>query len=680
MKIAFIDLLGLTYDGSTLEKRGLGGSESAVILMSKKLAKLGFEVIVYNNCKDSEAKPGVYNGVTYIDHTDFDNEVHDIVIASRSVKPFFNGNQYVNMCLKAKHRVLWMHDTFCEGDEHIEALIQQKYITEIFTLSDFHTNYITNCNHGVRRNYEVLKPYIWQTRNGAVQWIDEVDVTQKDRNLFVYNASATKGLIPVLKTIWPEVKKYIPQPLLKCIGGYYHVSEGSETDAQEKTVQELMQDPKLKDLDVEFTGVIPQREIAEILAKANTMLYPTDFPETFGISSLESLLYRTPIITSRFGALEETAIDSACYKIDYSAVPNSLFPNINAEQQAKRYIETTVNAYNNTYLHQQKQYSCDIVKDIAGWDTVALQWKQHFYNVFKKPLPVQDYRTVTKINEKVARVFGRRTQNAETQNRYNSFGKQQRFVIISPFWNAENYIKNCILSVAQQDYENYKHILIDDNSNDGSLEVAHQTIDGLDPLIKDRFVIVKNTENRGAIQNQIAAIEKYTLDSDVVMLLDGDDWLINNNTLFHYYNDLYQQGYEFTYGSMWSLADNIPLIAQDYPNAVRKEKTYRKHQFNWGIPYTHLRTFKKSLVNGINLNALKTETGEWMRAGADNPFFYEVISNADPDKVYCVKDIVCNYNDVNPLNDYKVRAEEQNRNAGKVIKKQKMKKILIAVP
>ena len=38
MRLAIIDTLGLCYDGTTLEKRGLGGSESAVILISKELA------------------------------------------------------------------------------------------------------------------------------------------------------------------------------------------------------------------------------------------------------------------------------------------------------------------------------------------------------------------------------------------------------------------------------------------------------------------------------------------------------------------------------------------------------------------------------------------------------------------------------------------------------------------
>jgi hypothetical protein len=52
MKIAIIDIIGIPYDGTTVFKQGLGGSESAVTLMGKELANLGFEVTVFNNCID----------------------------------------------------------------------------------------------------------------------------------------------------------------------------------------------------------------------------------------------------------------------------------------------------------------------------------------------------------------------------------------------------------------------------------------------------------------------------------------------------------------------------------------------------------------------------------------------------------------------------------------------------
>lgn len=332
MKIAIIDLLGLEYNGYTLKEKGLGGSESAVILMSRELAKLNYNVTVYCNC-DAD---GVYDGVRYVNHASFaDTEDHDIVISSRSVLPFMTGNPYVRMMMAAKHRVLWMHDTFCQGDQYIEAMVVNGFIHEIFTLSDFHTSYVGNANHGHRRLFEVLKHKIFQTRNGAVRYDVDSRIENKNRHQFVYNASASKGLLPLVEKVWPKVKQAIPHATLTCIGGYYNMKDGS-LDVQGQKVHELMQSEELKQLDVTFTGVIKQDHIATILAKSGFMIYPTAFPETFGISSLESLLYNTPIITNTFGALEETAIDLACYKLPYSTTASSLYPNIDEDKQLPR--------------------------------------------------------------------------------------------------------------------------------------------------------------------------------------------------------------------------------------------------------------------------------------------------------------------------------------------------------
>jgi FkbM family methyltransferase len=683
MKIAIIDKVGLCYDGDTLSKQGLGGSESAMILISKELANLGFDVTVYNNCKDgSNSKPGSYNNVRYVDNTDAktDTSEYDIVIVSRTVAPFVSNDW--PFLHTAKKRVLWLHDTFIEGDQLMEDLVVAKKIDHVFTLSDWHTSYILTCAHGKKRNHEVLKKSIFQTRNGAVCHIPEVDLSKKDPYHFVYNSSATKGMVPLVEDIWPEIKKRLPKAHLTVIGGYYRFREGAEPDAQENTVAQYAQRQDLKDLGITFTGVIPQKEIADILANAWMMLYPGAFPETFGISSLESLLYKTPLVTTRFGALEETAIDLACYHIDYAIEPNNLFPHINKQEQVQKYINKFFEAYNTPYLHQQKQNYCDVVKDVAGWDTVALQWKQFFYNIMGEFLSVDEYRKVTRINDKVSRIFGR-TSIMPTLKEYRSFGREKPITIISPFWNAASYIEKNIRSVAAQDYNNYLHILIDDASDDESYNIAKRTIESLPTKIQDNFRLIRNDKNKGCILNQLEAIQTFGDLDSIIMLLDGDDWLINNNTIFHYYNGLYDQGYEFTYGSMWSVVDNIPLIAQEYPAEVKKNKTYRNHHFNWKIPYTHLRT-----CLGIHFSGLGDEPflvdGEWMKSGADNPLFYELIERVEPEKIYCNREIVCNYNDANPLNDYKIRGDEQNKNASKSYTTKKddkvKKKILVAIP
>lgn len=690
VSVAIIDVIGLTYDGNTLSTRGLGGSESAVILMSKELQKIGFAVTVINNCIDTTSSPGEYEGVSYIDHKQISADMEfDVVISSRTVIPFLpeelygqfpshNPSIYSNIKNKARLKIVWMHDTFCKGDEYLESMVTSGHIDEIFTLSDFHTSYTTTCSHGNKRMFEVLKKKIFMTRNGVVKYFDEVDIKQKDPNLFVYNASVTKGMLPLVNEIWGGVKRRIPEAKLKIIGGYYRFRENAEPDEQEKIWRQMVEDKKYSSMDIEFTGIIKQQEIAEILSRASYTIFPGAFPETFGISTLESLTYNTPLITTRFGALEETAVEMCSYMIDYAIEPNPLYPHINKESQIKDFINLTITAHSDKYLHQQKMYYCNIVKDICSWETVALQWKQHLYKKLGMYLSSSDFRTVSKINERVKRVFGRRFSNVE-ENYTPRRAEQQRIVIITPVFNARDYITKCIVSVASQDYDNYHMIIIDDCSTDDTFDVASSLIT---KLKDDRFTIIKNEENKGAVYNQIKTIRNHCWTDDIVMLLDGDDSLVNDNQIFHMYNNIYDGTTEFTYGSCWSMADNIPLVAQPYPNVVKKNKKYREHKFTWNMPYTHLRTFKAYLLDGVPEESFKDGNGKWYKAGGDVSVFYTLIERADPDKVKTVSDIVYNYNDINPLNDYKINSEEQTKTANSILTTpmNTMKRILIAYP
>lgn len=672
--LAIIDVIGLTYDGDTLKKRGLGGSESAVILMAKELADLGFDVTVFNNCIDKEASEGVYDGVKYIDLTrlrEFNDYTFDVVISSRTVFPFlkqrdygqfmgrFDVSLFANIKKNAGYKAVWLHDTFCQGDHLVEQMVVDGDIDDLFTLSDFHTSYITTCNHGNKRMLEVLKRKVFMTRNGAVRYPGEVDVYAKDRNLFVYNASVTKGMLPLVKNIWPIVKQAIPTAKLKVIGGYYRFRENAAPDEQEKTWREMVADSTYAAMDVEFTGIIKQSEIAEILKQASFMIYPPEFPETFGISSLESLLYNTPLITGRFGALEETAIEQACYFIDYPVVPNVLYQNIDPVAQTHNFAQMAINAWHNTYLHQQKMQYCNIVKGIHGWDSVALQWKQHIYSRLKKYLPVDEYRKVSEINARVRKVFGRRFSN--TEEVYIPRKNEQRIVVVTPMYNAEKWIAKCIESVASQDYDNWQMHIIDDCSTDNSFEVATKAAEEIGRF---RVFVYRNSENHGAVRNHINSIRNHCSSDDIVMLIDGDDALVNDNQIFHLYNNLYDGTTEFTYGSCWSMVDNIPLIAQPYPETVKQNRAYRQHKFAWNMPYTHLRTFKADLLlQDSDDSPFKDDDGHWFKAGGDGATFYTLIERAHPDHVKAVPDIVYLYNDTSPINDYKINGDEQTRNA-----------------
>ena len=705
ISIAIIDVIGLPFDGSTLGKSGLGGSESAIILMSSELVKLGFDVTVFNNCIYDDSREGIYDGVKYLGLNRIKNHDcnFDIVISSRTVVPFIRSEHYSGFSnllynfekikKNAKHKIVWMHDTFCVGDHLLENLVVNGDIDEIFTLSDFHTSYITNCNHsGSRRMFEVLKRKIWQTRNGIYRWIDEVDIGDKDPDLFIYNASVTKGMLPLIKNIWPKIKNKIPNAKLKIIGGYYRFRKDIQPDEQEKTWHELVSLYNNK-LNIEFTGVISQKAIAEICAKASFMIYPPAFPETFGISSLEALNYNTPLITSRFGALEEVATELSSYLMDYPIEPNSLYPGIDTPDQVDKFVDLVFKSYSDKYLLQQKQNYCNIFKDISGWNTVALQWKQHFYSLLNLNLSVDEFKEVSRINSKIHRIFQRRIMNSE-EMQLASKSEEQHIMVISPFYNAESYIVDCVKSVASQSYMNFDHYLINDASIDNGLFLLTAFLDSLDENLKNKFHIIDNDSNKGAVFNTINTIRQFKKESSIIFIVDGDDKLVAKNDIFKWYNELYDETVEFTYGSCWSMVDNIPLIAQTYPTEIRENKTYRKYKFNWGIPYTHLRTFKSCLLDDIRNEDFQDVNGNWYKAGGDNAVFYNIIEKADPSKVRAIQEIHYCYNDINPNNDYKINQQEQTKTANEIsntnilnfIEKKpdiiitKNKKILLAIP
>jgi hypothetical protein len=58
-------------------------------------------------------------------------------------------------------------------------------------------------------------------------------------------------------------------------------------------------------------------------------------------------------------------------------------------------------------------YACNQIKDICTWDTIALEWKEHFYRKFMSNLSIEEYQKVKTIRQRVKKIFNRRFCNAE---------------------------------------------------------------------------------------------------------------------------------------------------------------------------------------------------------------------------------------------------------------------------
>ncbi len=364
-RIAIIDVFGPIYTGDTLEKRGLGGCEASVIQISRELAKMGYKIYVFNACE----KEGRYNDVLYKKLEEVERYSNfDIVISVRSIVPFLHNStieQYTRgfvlpdfskIVETAHYKILWKLDTFVDGDLLISNLLKYRKIDKVFTLSDWHTQH--TCKH-----LNIHMEDIWQTRCGYTYYPTNLsDILDKDKDAFVYNAAAYKGLKLLLEKIWPEVKKKIPEAHLTVIGGWY---DGIEDDNWGQLQEYMGSDYYSKELNVSYTGIITPKEVANILAKSTFFLYPCIFPETFGISTLEAQKYMCLPITTNEGALQTTALDKTSYKID------AVFGFV------EDFIDLTINAHEDKDTIYFKQFYC---KEMKGntWDNIAEEWSNFF--------------------------------------------------------------------------------------------------------------------------------------------------------------------------------------------------------------------------------------------------------------------------------------------------------------
>ena len=97
--------------------------------------------------------------------------------------------------------------------------------------------------------------------------------------------------------------------------------------------------------------------------------------------------------------------------------------------------------------------------------------------------------------------------------------------IVSCFWNAEQYISNCIKTLKNQLDGDFEVFLIDDMSNDNSVSIVNSLISN-----DSRFNLIINTEKKFKLKNLDDLISTFD-DNDIVVELDGDDFLLGNDVI-----------------------------------------------------------------------------------------------------------------------------------------------------
>jgi glycosyltransferase involved in cell wall biosynthesis len=235
-------------------------------------------------------------------------------------------------------------------------------------------------------------------------------------------------------------------------------------------------------------------------------------------------------------------------------------------------------------------------------------------------------------------------------------------IIITTFYNVENYIERCVGSIIGQNYIDFKCYLIDDMSTDTSVKKIKNMIDG-----DSRFELIINTNKKYKTLNFIDILKDEKISNDdIVVEIDGDDWLPNSTTLTRVKDAYSDENVWITNGSFKYATGEMGFSsAQVNFNNLRVDR----------FTASHLRTWKVFLWRNIKDQDHKDSNGNYLSINADLAYMLPMLEMAGPEHYKYLPDVNLIYNNLNPINDHKVNMDLVNKVAYEIRNKPKYERL-----
>ena len=228
------------------------------------------------------------------------------------------------------------------------------------------------------------------------------------------------------------------------------------------------------------------------------------------------------------------------------------------------------------------------------------------------------------------------------------------FKVVIPVYNSENWIEKCLESLRTQTYKNWECIIINDNSNDNTLDIIKNYLYNIPDEDLKKFKIFERIKNVGALENIIFGVNKICKDDeDIIVLLDGDDWLASNDVL-QYLDETYNNL------NIWLTYGRHKYFSRDFTSKVvgiQDTRTYRQQDFDT----SHLRTFKYKIWKRIQDIDFRDKNGNYYSMAWDLSIMFPLIEMAGPKRIKAIDKVLYIYNDSNPINDFRKNGQLQKK-------------------
>lgn len=224
-----------------------------------------------------------------------------------------------------------------------------------------------------------------------------------------------------------------------------------------------------------------------------------------------------------------------------------------------------------------------------------------------------------------------------------------RFKVVVPSFNSVPWIGKTLLSIEQQTYKHFDVCVVDDAS---TLKEQRELISQF--CERNHWKKIFKTQNQGSLHSIVIGIQALQChDEDVVIIIDGDDWL-QDSKVFEKIAKIYEEERIFlTYGNYTTYPASFIGNPTIFSEEIIANKLYRSQPF----VFTHLRTFKYILWRHLPDEALRDEKGDYFRVAGDLVTMWPLIEMAGM-RFRAISDILYVYNIATPLNDFKLVPDE----------------------
>ena len=350
----FWDENSLNTSVSDNKPAGIGGSETQAILLCRELAKLGYKVKIFNKCKENHMDSGGLD-VEYIPFQDFAKYsklvTYDYFVASRYLQCF-------DIPFSSKRNFGMIHDVHFIMDQNDRFSVKKDRIEKYFCLSNAHKQYVSE-HHGIPLDQILI------TANGLDFSRFENKNIKKDPYKMIYSSSPDRGLETLLVSLFPRVKKEVPEVTLDIFYGFENFQDKPYVEKMLKVIKNTP--------GVFYRGRVGQDKLAEAFMKSGIWSYSSNFEETFCITALEALASGSVCLSSNWWGLKDT-VKGGGILLEMNGNRNTLYTKEYQDQWVSECIKLLKDP---EYADSWRKKGLERVQRF-NWSNVAKQWHLYF--------------------------------------------------------------------------------------------------------------------------------------------------------------------------------------------------------------------------------------------------------------------------------------------------------------